>query len=327
MTEAALTSLRAFVAELTAVVGPTGRLFGVHLLGAVLVAAAVWAATARLRGRVGLARFLFPWELWTHPSALLDVRLLLVRALLGAVLFVPALWSAQLVGVKLALVLSSLLDRGPFADVSRGWAIAGFSVLAFVLRDLARYGMHRAAHRVPALWALHQVHHSAEVLTPLTLHRTHPLEALLMRAASALAVGVAAGIAAWLFHGRVAAWEIAGVDALGFLWTAAGANLRHSHVWLSYGRALEHWLISPAQHQLHHSVDPADHDRNFGEALAVWDWAFGTLAVAGPRRRLQFGVAEVDRNHGRTVGSLLVAPVLAALRTALRAPVLARRRA
>ena len=34
-------------------------------------------------------------------------------------------------------------------------------------------------HRVPALWEFHKVHHSAEVLTPLTEWRQHPLELML----------------------------------------------------------------------------------------------------------------------------------------------------
>src|ERR1039458_8498353 len=31
-------------------------------------------------------------------------------------------------------------------------------------------------HAIPALWEFHKVHHSAEVLTPLTEMRTHPVE-------------------------------------------------------------------------------------------------------------------------------------------------------
>ncbi len=79
-------------------------------------------------------------------------------------------------------------------------------------------------------------HHSAEVLTPLSLYRTHPVEALLNGARSALSVGLVTGLFAWSFGPALRAWEILGVDAIGFVWTLFGANLRHSHVWLSYGR-------------------------------------------------------------------------------------------
>lgn len=314
MTDALWGFAQRFLAELAAVVAPTGRLFGAYLAGAALLAVAVWALHGELRRRVAWWRFLVPLALWRHPSAWLDVKLLLVRTALGSLLFVPALWTSQQFAVKVALACSARWGIGALCAAPRAWAVASFTVAAFVLRDFARYWLHRAAHRLGPLWELHQVHHSAEVLTPLTLHRTHPLEALLMRGASAAAVGLAAGVCAWLFHGGVSAWEIVGVDALGFVWTITGANLRHSHVWLRYGRGLEHVLISPAQHQLHHSVEARHHDRNFGEALAVWDWVFGTLEIAGPRERLVFGVAAGERNHGAGVLSILVDPVVAALR-------------
>ena len=57
-------------------------------------------------------------------------------------------------------------------------------------------------------------------------------------------------------------------------------HLRHSHIWLSWGDRIEGWLISPAQHQLHHSVEPRHFDRNLGSALAIWDRWFGTLVKA-----------------------------------------------
>jgi sterol desaturase/sphingolipid hydroxylase (fatty acid hydroxylase superfamily) len=145
------------------------------------------------------------------------------------------------------------------------------------------------------------------VLTPFTLNRTHPLEGLLMRAVSALALGICGGVCAWLFRGRVSAWEIAGVDALAFLWTALGANLRHSHVWLSYGM-WERLFSSPAQHQVHHSLEARHHDTNFGEALGVWDWMFGTLYVTSAEREVKAcGLAE--QNHEATVISMLLAPL------------------
>lgn len=64
------------------------------------------------------------------------------------------------------------------------------------------------------------------------------------------------------------------------VWEIAGANLRHSHVWISWGPWLEHVFISPAQHQIHHSNDPVHFDRNMGAFLAIWDRLFGTLQTA-----------------------------------------------
>jgi hypothetical protein len=67
-------------------------------------------------------------------------------------------------------------------------------------------------------------------------------------------------------------------------------------------------LQSRAHHQLHHSVNPAHFDKNFGFALAIWDWAFGTLAIPAKMRQLiVFGVGDEGAAFRSTL-SALVAP-------------------
>ncbi len=56
-------------------------------------------------------------------------------------------------------------------------------LLAF---ELMSYGYHRAAHALPGLSALHDVHHSNEHMDWLAGFRQHPLEVLLMTLAQNL---------------------------------------------------------------------------------------------------------------------------------------------
>ncbi|MDP2356719.1 MAG: sterol desaturase family protein [Beijerinckiaceae bacterium] len=58
-------------------------------------------------------------------------------------------------------------------------------------------------------------------------------------------------------------------------------------------------LLSPAHHQVHHSVDPKHHNRNMGACLAIWDWLFGTLYVPAREREVsKFGLGdEVTEPH------------------------------
>ena len=58
---------------------------------------------------------------------------------------------------------------------------------------------------------------------------------------------IAVAIFFYFFGERAELTTILGVNAGLFLFNAAGANLRHSHVWISYGRIAEKFLISPAQ--------------------------------------------------------------------------------
>lgn len=291
------------------------RVFGPYLLGAGALATLVWAL--KLRHKISLRRFLFPREIWLHRSSLLDVQLIVAKALAFALVLWPFAVSASVLAVKLSLFFTQLFGVGPAAHASPALALVVFTITGFVAEDLARYIVHRLAHRVPALWELHKVHHSAEVLTPLTVYRTHPLESVLMRAGAATGVGAAAGVCAWAFVGKITVWEIAGVHALSFAWNMLGSNLRHSHVWLSFGRLAEHILISPAQHQIHHSDDARHHDRNFGSTFALWDWIGGSLYVTRGREKIRFGLRPDQANHRTSLGSALLAPPVAALRTLL----------
>lgn len=161
------------------------------------------------------------------------------------------------------------------------------------------------------------MHHSAEVLTPLTLYRVHPIESLFNQWRGALVAGVVTGLFMWAFPGRLRAFEILGVDALGFVWTTVGANLRHSHVWLPFPPWLERWLVSPAQHQLHHARDSARFG-NYGSALAIWDTIFGTAIRSKGTRPPRVGLPRDEVNHAPNVLSLVVAPLVAAFRVLVR---------
>ena len=165
-------------------------------------------------------------------------------------------------------------------------------------------------HTVPPLWRLHQVHHSAEVLTPFTLYRLHPIEQALHAARGLIVVGICAGIFAWISYGKATIWTLYGVPSVIIIFSLLGANLRHSHVWLTYPAWVEHILISPAQHQQHHELSPAGQQRNYGSMLAVWDWIYGTLKLSREGRPDSVGLAPNDRNHNpQSLLSAILSPL------------------
>ncbi len=273
---------------------PTQRIFGPFLLGSLLLAA--------ILGRGALAELL-ALRTWRHPSSVLDVQLLLVKGLARAAGLLPAAGSA----VAGTVVVVHGLQRAfgePGWTLAPGAVTAAYTIVLFVAWDASRYALHRLLHGVPALWALHQVHHSAEVLTPLTFYRTHPVESFLYDLRGVLVTAVVAGAFVWAFGADVRPASLLGVHAVGFAFNLLGGNLRHSAVWLRYPARIEGWLISPAQHQLHH-VGRAG--RNYGAWLAIWDRLGGTLARAGEARDGAFGLPEGERNHAPDdlIGALL----------------------
>lgn len=285
---------------------PARRVSLVFLLGAAVIAALVLHrrgfALRRIPGRLLSPRLLL------HPSARLDYGLIAAKALLRALSLGTLGWSALVVAALVAGWLRRHLGDPPAAGAG---ALAGavLTLGVFLAEDASRFFLHRLMHRWPLLWAFHRVHHSAEVLTPLTLYRTHPVEVLLNGARGALSVGAVTGLCAFLFGPALHPATILGVDAVGFVWSLLGANLRHSQVFVSYGRRLEHVLISPAQHQIHHSKDPRHYNRNYGELFALWDWLFGTLYLPSREpERLEFGLAGEDANIHSTLLAAYVVP-------------------
>jgi hypothetical protein len=111
---------------------------------------------------------------------------------------------------------------------------------------------------------------------------------------------------------------VLGLNALVFAYYLAGYNLRHSSVWLSYGRAMEQVLISPAQHQIHHSSDPRHADRNFGFIFACWDGLFGTLYVPQGRETLTFGITGGEAREFDSIRRLYFLPLARCAREGVR---------
>ena len=210
---------------------------------------------------------------------------------MGLFLFPSSFLTSAGLSALVSWSLTKVFGGKPDLAWSTTAIMISFSITIFLVDDLARYLLHVLQHRWRFLWFFHQVHHSAVVLTPLTLYRTHPMEILCARLRNTLAHGTVTGVFFFLFGPPLSAWDILGADALGFLFNALGANLRHSQVFLHFG-PFERFLISPAAHQVHHSSDPEHYDKNFGVCLALWDRILGTYF--DPRRlqggRLSFGL-------------------------------------
>ena len=271
------------------------RLFWPFMLSSVVLAAVIigWQyGWGRVRENL-IA--LFSPSIWFNRSSAQDVSWLVVNSLIRSWILIPLLGTRLAAAMWLALLFQQLNGDSPLLAFSQsylwhtGLALALFSLCFFVVEDLSRFLLHRLMHRVPMLWKIHSVHHSAETMTPVTLYRVHTLEMCLYQLRSLAVFALMAGGYTYLFQSHANVWHILGVDALGFLFNSLGANLRHSHVWLSFGY-FERWFISPAQHQIHHSNASEHQNLNFGTCLTIWDRLAGSHQTAGKPQRLQFGI-------------------------------------
>jgi len=263
--------------------------------GALLFSALYYAGRRQARGRrtslKGFVRSIFPQRVLLHPSSLVDMRLWALNgvvfasayAMLGLGLF---FWRDAIVAALMALFGSHAPAPLP-APIVLGLA----TVLQVLAYELAYWFGHYLFHKIPALWEFHKVHHSAEVMTAFTELRQHPVEIIAFVNLIGLATGMAFGAMTYAFGPGVKPFTLLNANILLMAFLMTYGHLRHSGMWIAFTGVAGKILQSPAHHQLHHSADPAHYDKNLGFALAVWDWAFGTLAIPSKTREpIVFGV-------------------------------------
>jgi alkylglycerol monooxygenase len=136
-----------------------------------------------------------------------------------------------------------------------GWA------LALVLYDFCYYWHHRAGHEVAVFWAAHAVHHQSQ---------DYNLSTALRQTSSGALLG-------WLFYIPMA---LAGVPPI-VMGIVALVDLLYQF-WVHtelVGKLgwFDRWFCSPSNHRVHHAVNDAYLDKNYGGIWMVWDRMFGTF--------------------------------------------------
>ena len=250
-------------------------------------------------GNSGFIGWFFPKEIYLHPSHMVDLKLFAVGRFLSVLkLFHMGVVQTAfaIAGMGFVATLTGLEMQESGITVPR---ILMATLIVTITADFCTYWVHRYHHELAIIWPFHSVHHSAEVMTPITVYRKHPIYDIISGFVKAVAIGLVQGMVLILLMGKVELVVIAGINAAYFIFNMAGSNFRHTHIWLSYGRMLEHILISPAQHQIHHSLDPKHHNKNYGELLAIWDWMFGTLYIPKGKEDLKFGISKSANSSDR----------------------------
>jgi sterol desaturase/sphingolipid hydroxylase (fatty acid hydroxylase superfamily) len=301
-----------FIYSLIAMFGqPESRFFLPYLASAVLFASGVcWFQTHGERSGAALAQAIGP-KILLHRSALADYRLILVNSLislLGGGLLLVGIGAMAKAG---AGALAWLFGPSPHGQAGILSAVA-FTIAIVMANDFANFSFHWMQHRNKLLWELHKVHHSAEVLTPLTAIRVHPLANFIGIQYLAFFQGLVSAVFLYCYDSPLAPIEILGVNALTVLaHTLFGGHLAHMQVWVMFPAAIGRVLYSPALHQIHHSDNPKHFDTNYGFIFSFWDRLFGTLYLPTQQDRetLHFGVDPADMAELRTVAQLYWTPL------------------
>ena len=165
------------------------------------------------------------------------------------------------------LVVALSLSFSEVARHSMPWIVVphvgffphwGTLAVIFIAMDGCNWLAHLANHRLRVLWRFHELHHSQEDMSVLTVFRTHPL--IHVSYLITLVPGVVL-----IANGTVP-------TSLLVVYAAVVA-FEHSNTNLSFG-PLGRLVVSPNYHRIHHRLQGRQ-DVNLGFALTIWDQMSG----------------------------------------------------
>ena len=291
-------------------IDPKKRVFLFYILISIFIAIFWFMMIKKISFKKSLIK-IFDKKIFFSNSAKSDYKVFLINQLI-MMLVSPILITHLTIATALYFYFHSIdwLSVGMFSNTLPIIVVISFTTFQFTIDDFSKYFIHRFMHRWPILWSLHKVHHSATVLTPMTVFRTHPLEGIIFSLRSSVTQAISISSFIFLFGDSVSLYTILGVNIFVFLFNILGSNLRHSHIGIRYWRWLEFIFISPAQHQLHHSIAKEHHDKNFGAALAFWDWLFGSLHHSVDFDTLELGIEKNQKDESHNLKDLYINPFI-----------------
>ena len=166
------------------------------------------------------------------------------------------------------------------AETIPGLVVA--ALIGILASEFIYYWIHRVQHRVMFFWRMHATHHHITKMSVARTDRTHPLEFLGLTLGSAIALA---------FLGASD-----DVIAVSLVFRVAVAYMNHCNLPMTPG-VFGLVFNTPSWHQVHHSLDFAESNNNFGCIVILWDRMFGTF----------LGKTEVDKLGNGTGEALTIA--------------------
>ncbi len=171
-----------------------------------------------------------------------------------------AAWAFSLLVAFTLLPLLTLWHGHALLDARAMPFWLGFAIF-LVLRDAGEFAFHVAQHKIPALWAMHSLHHSDPDMCALTTNRHFWGDQLVKQ------------VTVWTLPALIITPSAAVFGAYALV--SSYHYFVHANLRVDFGRWS--WLLnSPAYHRRHHSSLPEHYDSNFAALFPLFDVAIGT---------------------------------------------------
>lgn len=147
--------------------------------------------------------------------------------------------------------------------------------IAFMALDLSGYWVHRLSHEINFFWNKHAIHHSSEEFN-LACALRQPISAFVSLFTIFLLPAALLGVPA----------PVIALVAPLHLFAQFWYHTRH----IGKMGFLEHILVTPSHHRVHHAINPEYMDKNHSQIFIFWDKLFGTFQEELPDVQPVYGI-------------------------------------
>lgn len=149
--------------------------------------------------------------------------------------------------------------------------VFAYWILLLIGEDFLYYWLHRFDHEIRFFWAVHVTHHSSEKMNFTVGFRSSVFQPLYR----------------FVYFIPLA---ICGFNPLDIIFIYSATQIWgifvHTELIKKMGW-LEHILVTPSHHRVHHASNPKYLDKNMGMFLIIWDQLFGTFQPELPDEEYQ----------------------------------------
>jgi len=166
----------------------------------------------------------------------------------------------DVLGLSVAIISYGwLTSKVAITTIDSGWPTY---VIAFIALDFAGYWVHRISHEYNLFWNNHIIHHSSEEYN-LACALRQSISSIVRIFTIFLLPAALLGVPQ----------EVIGIVAPLHLFAQFWYHTQH------IGRMgfLEHIIVTPSHHRVHHAINPVYLDKNYSQIFIIWDKLFGTF--------------------------------------------------
>lgn len=170
-----------------------------------------------------------------------------------------------------------MVDHLALTAVPSAWWVY---VFVFVVLDFQGYWVHRWAHEINFFWNKHLVHHSSEEFN-LACALRQSISSFVNLFTFFLLPAALLGVP------HIVVATIAPLHLFAQFWY----HTRH----IGNMGVLEHIIVTPAHHRVHHAINPQYLDKNYSQIFIIWDKLFGTFQPELPEVPPVYGITRPVR--------------------------------